>query len=405
MYREAVALRALCLLLFLPVTSSDQQRAAKTPAGDPSPYDYKIVLDASQPVAGHQILDIDALDFDDAGNFAILAFCADGVGIWASKPYAWVVFSGNAVTTAEGHQSKVRNVGPPSIGPDGSIRYQVDYQDGTPERGYTWKSGFFRDHTLIYEHDGYGVDTASKYTPDGKVLMLEEVKTADHKSRLSLWEGGPGNINQMPTDKLSSNVNLHRANALTVDRTTGFYAFFCALDTHSGVSQSGLFGNNTFINMNDVPDLGVWRIPLLINAQGRVAFTVGQRTIVDAKPSPYKGMLLAFNDKRDLLLQNEDTPADDPLVRDSINDMTVLQKGSVGRAGKTYLGLPSMPKYGFLGYFKHEALNNKREVAAAVQFVPQGKFESATTIDTRTIPTIDGKPNPWLVMIATPKSR
>jgi len=319
------------------------------------------------------------------------------VGIWASKPYAWVVFSGSPVTTAEGHQSKIRNVGPPSIAPDGSIRYQADYQDGTPQRGNTWKSGFFRDHALIYQHDGYGVDTATKYTPDNKVLFLGQIG-----QRMSLWEAGPANINKAPVDKLSPNADLHGPHSLTVDRMTGMYAFLGSIAV-GGQTKSGIFVNTTFINTGDARNVGVWRIPLIVNARGSVAFTVGDRTIVDTKPSSYKGMLLAFNDQGDLLLVNEETPDGTSYRHDSINDTTVLEKGSVGHAGKNYLGLPSMPKYGFLADFKHEALNNKRAVAAAITFIPQGKFESATTINARTIPTIDGKPNPWLVIIATPK--
>ena len=212
--------RLAVVLLLLSVSSCAQQQHSSE--ARPSPYDYKIALDASQPVAGHEVLDIDALDFDDNGDFAILAFCKDGVGIWSSKAYGWVVFSGNPVTTAEGHPATVRNVGPPSIGPDGSVRYAVDYQDGTQRLGFVWKLGYFRDHTLIYERNGYGTDDATRFTPDNKILFLDQIK-----GRMSLWEGG--GINQPPVDKLPSNVQLGTSSALTVDRTTGLFAFFGAV--------------------------------------------------------------------------------------------------------------------------------------------------------------------------------
>jgi hypothetical protein len=384
--------RLTVVLLLLSVSSCAQQQHSSE--AKPSPYDYKIALDASQPVAGHDVLDIDALDFDDNGDFAILAFCRDGVGIWSSKAYGWVVFSGSPVTTAEGHQATVRNVGPPSIGPDGSVRYAVDYQDGTQRLGLVWKLGYFRDHALIYERDGYDADTATRFTPDNKILFLGQVK-----GHMSLWEGGGGN--QPPVDKLPSNVQLGSATALTVDRTTGMYAFFGSV-TLGGQQRYALVTAEHYSDLNNVRDLGVWRVPLRINAKGDVAFTVGDHTILDMKPSHYPGMLLALNDNGELLLRNDETVSGSP-QHDSLNNLTVLVKGSLGHPGQHYLGLPAITNHGFLADFKDETLNNKHAVAAVVKFIPVGKYESATTINARTIPTIDGQPNPWMVLIATPK--
>ena len=105
-----------------------------------------------------------------------------------------------------------------------------------------------------------------------------------------------------------------------------------------------------------------------------------------------------------MLYETVETPEQIDRVR--MNDTIVIERGNQTSYGANHpirLGVPTLKDKGFVFGYQFPKMNNKRQVAFAVQFVPVGVFPAYGSIGPGASDiSIKNVKVPWEVMIATP---
>lgn len=355
-------------------------------------YSYETVFSTKGPVAGKQPLAIKGISFNDSGDVAVLAICSDGPAIWQKSRNAWIVWRGKQVTSAQGKPGKIVTLGKPSLAPNGSIRYRASYTLDDNHSFY----GYFVDNKLIYETNQIYPDEV--FTPDNKVIIAtpEPVIADGSQLRGPLPKFFPPNADW----KVLGNWYM------VINQQTGHDGFLAGVP-HNGSQAAAYYVNNKQLIV--VPP-GPQSSPagLFLNSKDELAFSlngVGDRIYVNAKPTGKTGTLLGFNDDRDLLYFSSTLP--ELIDRIWLNDTVVIERGDYKQYGltpKPRLGIPEMKDRGFVYAYLYPALNNKRQVAFGIQFIPMGVFPKQMDLG-QNISDIsnNGVKLPWEIMIATPK--
>jgi hypothetical protein len=362
------------------------------------PFNYSVVFDTAQPIDGHKVVDIDAVDIDEQGNIAALAICPDGTGIWSSKAHRWIAFTGQIITAAHGDKVTIDSLSQMALSPEGAVLYKANYKVIVdPARQiFEPRTGFFSGTTAIYEVGAAsGSPSNVFYAPGNNVVWV-----MNSPSGLRLVQGNMGNLGSKPTDLSPPPAHIYNITNVSVNRTTGHYAYFATLQFGDRLTY-GLTLVDKTAPLKDIPNVN-GPYPLILNGHDDVAFSSDQNVYINGGVSIYKGKFMGFNDGKDILLEHEDTPVQEPLDRITINNVDVIQQGNIHRQGKVYLGLPAIQGRGFLSTFKYPRMNNGRQVAFAAQFEPVGAHETIVTLANRATPTINGVPIAWNVVVATP---
>lgn len=379
------------LLLLLPYAAMAQSKIN---------YTYQSVFSTSGTVGGKQPLAIKGLDFNDQGDVALLVICADGPAMWQKSRNGWIAWRGKQVTSAQRKEGKITNLGKPSLAANGSLRYRADY---TLDDGHSLH-GYFVDNKLIYETNrDYLYEV---FTPDNKVVLVDTQPVIADGSQLS---------GKLPTF-FPSDANWQMWGGdwhLIFNQHTGKHAFIAGFD-ESGKRIPAFYLSNAprFTG----PPIAFSSIEgAFLNARDDIAFNVaslvmgglGGKIFINGQFAGRIGKLLGFNDDRDLLYSsNKGTPDSSDTIW--LNDMPIIQRGNQHSYGPNHpirLGVPNLKERGFVFGFSNEpVLNNKKQIAFAVQFFPVGVFPTVLQIGQQISDvTVNGVKVPWDVMIATPK--
>jgi uncharacterized repeat protein (TIGR01451 family) len=352
-----------------------------------SPYTYQVVLDSANPVAGKTVTNILAMDVDEGGNVAVLANFVGGTGIWTSAQNAWVVTTGQAITTASGYPSTIGGLGGPIFGPNGVLEYSAGFSDINPNTHVGWPSvqGFFNNGQLIYELiDPNLVDCCAFQTPSQSVIYVSSPGT----NILIL----SGTLNG-PTVRLPPMLQFDTIYSFTGNKTTGHYAFQGVSDNGDGTTTYSVFLNGTVQAATTALGTQSGGLgSLFLNANDDLATNLGSATYVNGiKSTKGNGTLLAINANDDLLLNQPSAQSSAGQI--AVNNSLVIEFGNAFtwvQGQPVWLGLPNIPSRGWLWDYKLPVMNNERQVAFAADFLPVTATEEV--------------PNPWVVILATPNA-
>ena len=376
-YLEGAALRSwpprLCLLLLLASRALGQ-----------TPYNYQVVFDSASPVAGKTVTDVLAMDVDDSGNVAVLASFNGGTGIWSSAQNAWVVTTGQAITTAQGYPSTIGSLSGPLFGPNGVLEYNAGYAAINPNTHVGWPSvrGFFNNGQLIYELvDPNLIDCCAFQTPQKSVIYV-----SNPGSNILILSG---TLNS-PSVRLPPILQFLTTYNFIGNKETGHYAFQGTYQNADGTNGNAVFLEGIAQPSSYVVGTGGSGLPnLFLNGKDDLATNLGSATYINGvKSTNGNGTLLAFNDSDDLLLNQPWPPLAAGEITVNNNVVIRLGNGAYWVGGPQILGIPDIPSRGWLWDYKLPAINNKRQVVFAADFLPVTATEEV--------------PNPWVVFLATP---
>lgn len=381
----------------VPSKAASNQSAKQLPAkAETSAYDYAVVLDSSQPVAGKQVQDIEAVAIGDNGDVAVLAAWKNGEGIWNKG--AWVALTGQTISSIKTGSRPVTKLGYPSVGPNGSLRYRIGYDRG-------W-SGYAVNGTVVWETDQLA-QTDGIFLSDTQVLSHGLVNGLPPawvgRGRVVETDGKRSTFN-IPSDSIHTNNHGDVAYVNQFDRVS-------ANTTQGG--GWGVFINDIFAfeaqGLADGPYINDQRDVAYVlrrgfSATNRGVMMNGQQLLEYGAGTSYK--LLGFNNSKTplfLLSWPLPPPGPDPhlprlMVGKSIiatYEATLSTWNNGKRSERFVPGTPSLPSIGSfvtlpdvhaLGstpFWRLAALNNRGQVVIA------GRFSA--------------HPNDWAVVVVSPK--
>jgi len=373
----------LALLLLLP--------SRVQPEAKPAPYSYKTLFSTQGPVSGKQPLAIKSLDFNDQGDVAMLVICADGPAIWVESRHAWVAARGTPMTAATGEPTTILNLYAPSLSATGAVRYAADYWVGGPGN---IRHGYFVDNKLIYETTRS--ITAEAFTSDNRVVLaMPEPVIADGTIRTGkLPSFYPAGVTWGPPEHLF------------IHPQSGADAFIALVPQNNGAFVAAYFVKKS-LSLTVAPGPQSNPNALMLNGRDDIAYSnnaMGNVIFLNHKPTARKGKLDGFTDERDMLYETVETPEQIDRVR--MNDTVVIERGNSNSYGANHpirLGVPTLKEKGFVFGYQFPKMNNKRQVAFAVQFLPVGQFPTYGSLGQNVSDIqVKGLKVPWEVMIATP---
>jgi hypothetical protein len=397
--RSIRLVRMVAFLTIASLTGVAQRRPMQRPLS-PSvfgKYDYKVVFDTTKPIGGKQARKIQALDIDDDGNVALIALCTDNtIGLWTSK-LGWVTWSNQPNAVVDGIAGRVVDTGTPqslALTPEGDVKYRVNFGTAKPAKSY---QGYFVNGKFIFDEGPLQAQSDVTYMPDGKLLYtsFRHPERNEGSTVMSVDPKGSGK----GTDLLPPSLNLQQINALTASKSGGAYAFLGNSIDKANQYHIDLFVNGARAEWFKSATYSGAR--LFVNAKGEVAFDSRgdvQTIFMNGLPTRFIGKMFDFNDSKDILLQDEQT-----LLVNENAVAEVVPPGDRPRDAKFPHGVPEMKDLGVPYGFNYPAMNAKRQVAIAVQFLPVGQqlvFKQFGDIGAM---SINGLPDPWWVVVATPK--
>jgi hypothetical protein len=336
-------------------------------------YRYQLVLDTALPVGHQRIAEIKDIVINDAGDVAVLAnvlpdtqafYVAGGANssaVWSSRTQSWIAAVGQPFTTGEGYPAKLTNVSSVQLTPNGSVRYQSTYRAVNPAKGVgNVKTGFFEENRLAYEFDGGIADAV--WTEDGHIVWYG-VAQADtgilHVVQVDTNKPGAAPVEMLP------NFPVRSVQHFLVNPASGHFG----VATASVAQGLGFFVNGVASKPDEFWTKSTSPAHFLLNGRDDVLVVLDQPNTVyiNGQLINHVGGVIAFNDKRDLLLGGSANSSADL----SVNDKPLARIGAPRDARGAYtLGLPAVPMRGVVRRLLGGRINNRGQVAFVASFLP-----------------------------------
>ena len=388
MFHRAISFFQYLSVLLL-ITSSGgnclAQQKKKTPQSSTSTavksgiaYTYTIPFNANtvkvpfEQFTSHilpSVVSILAVDINDQNDLVVWFRYGTKKAIW--KNGEWIAYEGQEIVSADGYKTKIDEIGKPSLGPTGKVRYRASYRvqgnyqvDGKFDDASNYRDGYFSDNRIFYERKQKSVLDFSRdglFTPDDKVILLISTKDGLVKRSSFILNGSPTNLFPSVQPILSWGINA----------TTGHTYSTAMIRDAKGKQKFGMFVNAGLKLSLDTA--GGSSDPFL-DRNDHFVYSVKRRTpqrqteinYIDDKLISRGGYIIGCNDNHDLLTWDASLS---PLLVNS----TVVVMPQFG----TRAGIPVIKDVGeFYAIFDTEPglvrdfvkLNNEGQVAVVADF-------------------------------------